>query len=730
LYVYSLTRSFLAYKWLASLPKDPNESNDDDGEEGEDDVCGELERVAHLCHFLSRQVEEATRAVSTATAATTTTTTGASAASAAAVASTADLYALPPDTERAGFVLHLAPRVRKVEFELVRMLAARAEAVLLALARTDDQQGRVNLPELSSQLLVQFGSLVRGFLVLGRGRDVERLFATVAVLPSLNLSMGRLDEGGARGECAGLASYLHQVVTELAAKWSHVLRCSLMLDPQCWGLDLVTSGVWVPIVTTLTADAGIQMAIFSPGIASILQANYVALDRFVAGLAQTLLAAPAQPPPSRGTADRIGPASPWEDMYQQPTSTPDRARLAQARIYAHPKTAEFSKKWNLPIYYQLRFGECCTRLNRAIDGTMREGWIAQVFSGDDADVRVRSRLELPLFLELYDVLLFLWKPNVLLKPLTNRFLRGATQLIGRIVSFCKDGLDGTIRFGENGVAGSANEMGGEPLAGSNHGSTLVENSTSLHPPPQPSSLRHSWSWSESEQDVAAVAWELSILESAIRTDYTGTIWKAISIDDDSDTNQSELRTLVAEVLQDAVEQISPLIDSAWNDCIVKLLTSKCSAPLSAVKGVAATYRMTNRPPPTQASPFVATVLRPLKEFNGEFGQRVPGRVGARWKQQIVVTVSDRYAAAVEELLTTVQRTEVALSSRRARRVTTAGGMSDGDKVKLQVYLDYQRFAQSVVEVGVEPASVIGLSRLQTLTAEGETFAQKSSENGT
>jgi hypothetical protein len=230
--------------------------------------------------------------------------------------------------------------------------------------------------------------------------------------------------------------------------------------------------------------------------------------------------------------------------------------------------------------------------------------------------------------------------------------------------------------------------------------------------------------------VAAVAWELSILESAIRTEYAGTICKAICVDDDSDANQSELRMLVTEVLQDAVEQISPLIDAAWNDCIVKLLTSKCSAPLSAVKGVAATYRMTNRPPPTQASPFVATVLRPLREFNVEFGQRVPGRVGARWKHQIVVAVSDRYAAAVEELLTTVQRTEVALSSRRARRVTTAGGLSDGDKVKLQVYLDYQRFAQSVIDVGVEPASVIGLSRLQTLTAEGETFAQKSSENGT
>jgi len=36
-------------------------------------------------------------------------------------------------------------------------------------------------------------------------------------------------------------------------------------------VDLVTAGVWIPIATTLMADPAIKMAIFSPGIASILQ---------------------------------------------------------------------------------------------------------------------------------------------------------------------------------------------------------------------------------------------------------------------------------------------------------------------------------------------------------------------------------------------------------------------------------------------------------------------------
>jgi hypothetical protein len=204
----------------------------------------------------------------------------------------------------------------------------------------------------------------------------------------------------------------------------------------------------------------------------------------------------------------------------------------------------------------------------------------------------------------------------------------------------------------------------------------------------------------------------------VRHDYATTVCDAILADSGMvDSDRNEIQSIVSAVLKDTADQIHPLIDKAWNEIIVQILTKKCSAPLAAVKGVAATYRMTNRPPPTQASPFVATILRPLKEFSQQFANRTPERVGLRWKQQVVVTVTDRYAVAVEELITTVQRTEVALSSRRARK-TTSGGMSDGDKVKLQLFLDYQLYQQTVQEVGIDPSTVIGISKLRDLTSEG------------
>ena len=113
--------------------------------------------------------------------------------------------------------------------------------------------------------------------------------------------MGRLDEGGSRGECAGLPSLMDDIADSITKAFGPVLRLvesmfhtdatSAGSSNTRMGVDLVTAGVWVPISTALMADAGIKMAIFSPGIASILQSNYLALDKFLAGLASRLLAA-------------------------------------------------------------------------------------------------------------------------------------------------------------------------------------------------------------------------------------------------------------------------------------------------------------------------------------------------------------------------------------------------------------------------------------------------------
>jgi conserved oligomeric Golgi complex subunit 2 len=525
--------------------------------------------------------------------------------------------------------------------------------------------------------------------------------------------MGQLDEGGPRGECAGLKSLLEDMIVTIEQTFGSVLQLSeVMFDvrPKVQ-VDLITDGVWVPIATALMADAGIKMAIFSPGIASILQSNYVALDEFLSDLAARLL---RETSANAQTTDGSSTVASLERLYFTPKVSKETIQRAQERIYSHPKTADFSKRWNLPIYYQLRFGDCCTRLNKAIDLTTRGGWTMEVYTGDPSAADTLKNtvgFELSFFLELYDILSGLWKPDVILRPLTNRFLRGAVQLVGRSVTFLRDGMDGKTKFG-----------GSQPSDGQPSGTN--GSSAQLNGVPLPSS-RMPYSWGDSAPDVASVAWELAILDTSLSHDYVTTICDALDTPTSTDSDRNELRKLVSEIFIDTSDQIRPIVERAWNEIIVRLLVEKCSAPLAAVKGVVATYRMTNRPPPTQASPYVGTILRPLKEFSRDFELRTPDHIGSQWKMSILTVVTEKYGTAVEELISTVQRTEVALQSRRARRATS-GGISDGDKVKLQLYLDFQAYCRDIQDVGVAPSSIEGISKLQELTQE----AQKIQENGT
>lgn len=93
--------------------------------------------------------------------------------------------------------------------------------------------------------------------------------------------MGKLDEGGSRGECAGLFFLLDDIANTIATMYGALLRSSEGMfthddaaRSNCrvsMEVDLVVSGVWIPIATALMADPGIRTAIFSPGIANILQ---------------------------------------------------------------------------------------------------------------------------------------------------------------------------------------------------------------------------------------------------------------------------------------------------------------------------------------------------------------------------------------------------------------------------------------------------------------------------
>ena len=346
----------------------------------------------------------------------------------------------------------------------------------------------------------------------------------------------------------------------------------------------------------------------------------------------------------------------------------------------HPITKEFNKKWNLPIYYQLRFGESCKRLDEAINKVESEGWYSSVFTNDKhtEDSILRLGYNLPFFVELYDILSSFWKEDVVLKPLSHRFLRGTLQFLNRVLDMIQNGLD---KHHED--ASFVSSQNGQ------HKSNKFN------------------SWVDRVDDIATVAWNLNILRSTLLDQYTDHILSVItpSVNEgrrnifSANEDIEALRQNVLDIVQQAASDLTPLIESGWK-MVVSLLVDRCSAPLSAVKGVAATYRMTNRPAPTLASPYVSTILRPINEFLSEFSDKIPSLVQSGWKEDIIRMVANKYRISVEELITTVKQTEEALRKRKSKRATSQG-MSDGEKVMAQIRLDIEEFRKYVLQSDID-----------------------------
>lgn len=686
------------------------------------------------------------------------------------------------DLEMAQFVMKLSPRIRNLEKNVNQVLNDNLERILQKrmekyamdknpVQKEEEEEEEVEEIDGSVELLV-LGHILRSFVFMNRGSDAEAIFARVAIMPIVRkyVSIGKLDEGGSRGECTGLKSLLQQIVKQVREIWGDVLRMAEIMfawddneecnavgshednnengnhvDTDCKvEIDLITAGVWVPIVTALLTDPVMKVAIFSPGIASIFQRNYLVLDTFLSELAGNLLTSSDDEIDTRkGTGEHIvggsngggvlgvgaGAGTEEDDdkaaithLYYRPKVDAKTIHSVQSRLYTHPMTLDYSKRWNLAIYYQLRFAEVCSRLEKAIKDVEIHGWHAKVFTGSEttlSSLKDMYGIELPFFVEFVDCLNWLWSKDVYLKPLTHRFLRGGLQLIGRVVAFVKEGARGEVKFGvkEEEVKEEENERDDRTLDDRRNFSDSLPNIQSS------ADVDQSYLWCKRLQDVAAVSWDISILEGNFMTEYIQTIERVVCTSDLDDQTSYEVSELVSEIMKDASKDIHPLVNEMWNDTVVALVTKQCTAPLAAVKGVAATYRMTNRPPPTQASPFVQAILRPLSDFEKSISKRIPAQIGLQWKKCIVDTVSEEYSVSVSELIDTVQKTEEALKNRKVRRAV-AGGMSDGEKVRLQLYLDQEAFSKFVQEVGVDPNSVHGIQNLVTLTQEAGNLVKK------
>ncbi|XP_024027149.1 conserved oligomeric Golgi complex subunit 2 isoform X1 [Morus notabilis] len=337
------------------------------------------------------------------------------------------------------------------------------------------------------------------------------------------------------------------------------------------------------------------------------------------------------------------------------------SRSAVAKFRAEPVYTEFIKQWNIGVYFSLRFQE----IAGALDSELVAASLAPV--QDSGDVTLKQSVALLICLE------SCWRDDVLVLSSADKFLRLSLQLLSRYSNWLSSGL--AARKSSNNTSSNS---GGE------------------------------WAVRAVPDDFVYIIHDLNCLATEVCGDYLQHVLQLLS------SCPSDVLDLVKQSILQSGKSLTDLVPLVINT-IVETLVEKSVEDLRQLKGITATYRMTNKPIPTRHSPYVAAVLRPLEAFLR--GDRAATYLTSEVKKELLDSaakeITSRYYELAADLVSVARKTESSLQRIRQGAQRRAGASSDisdnnvSDTYKIcqQLKLDIQEYGRNLKELGIDPEDI-------------------------
>ncbi|KAG9129415.1 hypothetical protein Leryth_018479 [Lithospermum erythrorhizon] len=341
------------------------------------------------------------------------------------------------------------------------------------------------------------------------------------------------------------------------------------------------------------------------------------------------------------------------------------SRSAVARFRAEDVYIEFMRQWNVGVYFKLRFQEIAGALDSALVVATLEPILNTPSDNTQGLILQQS-------LSLMQCLRSCWKDDILVVSCSDKFLRLTLQLLARYSNWLSTGL-AARKTGDSGVS-----QGCE------------------------------WAISASPDDLIYIVHDLNSLVIEVTGTYLGDVIELLK------SCPKEVIDLVKASILEGGNSLKDALPPVINS-IVDTLVVKSVEDLKHMKGITATYRMTNKPLPVRHSPYVTGVLRPLKVFVE--GDRATNYLPSDTRDQLVhraaTEITDRYHELAADLVSVARRTESSLLKIRKgaqRRTGTSADVSDNnvsdtDKICMQLFLDIQEYARNLSLLGVEAADI-------------------------
>ena len=479
------------------------------------------------------------------------------------------------------------------------------------------------------------------------------------------------------------------------------------------GLDLAARAV-LPEVDAAVAAA--RPGAFSAGKPASFRANHAAALAFLAWLERAAA-------PGAANADASQP------------------------LRASPAAEAMLKRFNLGAYFSLRFADVAGALEAQLPAAPPPS--ATGVAPLPRAPRDAAPLSLAATAAALAALRRVWDADVYVPALADKFLTLALQVAARYTTWLAAGALRRARADAEAAAAAAAAGSTADAPAAPPQQPLAASAVAASPALASAAAAAAragggdWAASAPPDDLAAAAADADALASALRgEDYGAVVAAALA------HAPEEARAAAAAALAEAADALRPPAD-ALAAAAAAALAERCVEVLRQLRGITATYRMTNKPMPTRHSHFVPGVLAPLRAFLDasppppEAKARLVAAVaeavtvralvcGAHMRFCLLTTLAQsRYDDLARDLVTTVRKTESSLKRLKDRRGGTgpapaaaaAADVSDTDKICRQLALDAAEYARQLARFGVDAAAMPSFASLwQAVAADGEPIA--------
>ncbi|XP_072912679.1 conserved oligomeric Golgi complex subunit 2 [Hemitrygon akajei] len=370
------------------------------------------------------------------------------------------------------------------------------------------------------------------------------------------------------------------------------------------------------------------------------------------------------------------------------------------RLRSHSAYQSFHGKWNLSVYYQIRFKEIAGNLEASLSEGLKE-------APDGSEFRLQVTCIL------WQNLMKCWDDRVYLPPLAHRFWKMTLQLLARYVKWVDElktassdkdlthhGIKPLSTFSNN-VSSSSNGNGEELGSGQAADVKTV-------PPLSVNQLVYLVA------DLDKVEEQLPGLLDLINPRLEKIGFQNFS--------------LISEALADSQTSVKNTIP-ALSDKIVEEVSEACFSYLKNASEVPRLYRRTNKEVPTKASLYVENALKPLYNLQSQYKSVVKANRIQEWLSCALRISTERYYETVSDVLSSVKKMEESLKRLKQARKSAApsnmgtnSGISDDNKIRLQFALDVEYLWDQVQKLGLQMSSFTQFAALLDVAQAAKAMA--------